>query len=139
MLQFSRHVLGIARYYDTAYHERCIVSDHELGAIGQVYGNPVALPDPQLLQCGGELVGQLQEPPVGHGRIHERIAQRLYDVAIDQCRLVWVLGSRIYKELLQRSFGVVDSGRYAGIIFLQPGLLHLLLLFSGCISAPDFS
>ena len=130
MLQFPCHILGIAGHDDAAYHKRGIVCDDELGTVGQVNRNPVTLFDPQLLQGSSELQGQLQQSPISHGCVHERIAQGLHDVAVDHCCLVWKLGSSIYQKLVQWGLGVVDRCRYAGIILVEPGLLHPLRLLS---------
>ena len=124
VLDLAGHVLGIAGHHDAADHERGIVGDDELGAVGQVDGHPVALLDAQRLQGSGKPLGQLQELAVGHGGVHERVAQRFHDVAKDQCRLVRVLGSRIQQELLQGHLGVIDRGRHAGIVLVEPGLFH---------------
>jgi hypothetical protein len=94
-----------------------------------VNGNSISFLHPQFLQSGGKAQGQIEQPGIGHGGIHEGIAERLDHVAIDQGRFVGVLADRVQEKLVQRRIGIVNRRRYAGIVLVQPWLLHVTLPF----------
>ena len=113
MLDLPSDVEGVGGDDDSPRLERTIVGDDELGAVGEVDGDPIPLLHPQASQGGSEPVGQLVQLAIGELRAHE-----------DGGCVVGVLPCRLLQGPMQRLPRVLDRARDPGLVMLEPDLLH---------------
>src|SRR5438034_152478 len=85
------------------------VRDHELRAVDEIDGDPVALSDTELRQSAGEPVDGIAELAIGDAAAveNQRIASR-------------PPGCRLVEELEHRARLELDGRRYSGLVELHP-------------------